>query len=139
MLTAGALPSVTAHRAPPTVDPLLQLPPTVAVQPWRAFISDLGCTQAQGYSAAAQHVSITITRRLLHAVVPDLASDSQTAAAQAAAGAGSTNGVATATRDFSCGSYLGGFLLSEDSRVFVLGAVAPDGCFLLAHESDVAG
>lgn len=72
-------------------------------------------------------------------MVPDLASDAQTATAQAAAGAGSADGVAAATGDFSGGPQLGGLLLGQDSRIFVLGTVAPDGGFLLAHEGDVAG
>ena len=39
---------------------------------------------------------------------------------------------------FSSGSYFGGFLLCNHARVFELGAVAPDGGFLLTHECNIA-
>ena len=41
--------------------------------------------------------------------------------------------------DFERGAVFGGFGLGDEAWVFVLGAVAPDGGFLFAHEGHVGG
>ena len=66
-------------------------------------------------------------------MVSDLAPHAQTPTSHASARAGPALAV-----DFHDGAHAGGFLQGQDARVFVLGAVAPHGRFLSAHESDVA-
>lgn len=66
------------------------------------------------------------------AAVPNLAGDLGGGEARL----GASRGVAA--DNLEVGTHLGGTLLSDETGILVLGALAPDRCFLLAEEGDVA-
>ena len=89
----------------------------------------LTSTQPHRHARASQIRVSGVCTRFRRAVVPDLASDTRTRRRIVAARAEALR----ATYHFHCCAHFGGALGGEDAGIFGLGAVAPDGGFLLAH------
>ncbi len=97
---------------------------------------DLGRAEPH-WDAGPRQVRGGVGGRLDGGVVPDLGADAA-GEAERGAGAGGQVGGVVAADDLHGGAHLGGALLGQDARVFLLGAVAPDRRLLLAHQRDVA-
>lgn len=97
---------------------------------------DLGGAEAHRHTRTG-HGDWSVQRCFWYAVVAHLGPDTRSDAGTA--GGVAERGVVRATGDLHVGAHFGLALLGEYSRVFILGAVAPDGGFLFPHEGDVRG
>jgi len=102
---------------------------------------DLGGAEAQGHAADADVVLAgrqSDDGRL--PVVPDLSGDLAGGAyASVAAAPAGGDAVPIASYDLQGGTLLGGALLRDQAGILILGAIAPDRCFLFPQKSNISG